>query len=613
MTAAEQAVSMLERALEHLHLGRSIFPVCSPAMGRHSHGGGDCKNTGKRPMVKWEAFQTRLPTIEEVRTWWGRWPNANIGMATGALSGVVVLDADSGDAKRLAMEQGGVDRTPAVFTGKPGGIHFWMAHPGEEVSNFARKRPGLDFRGDGGYVLVPPSLHASGARYRWVDGTSERTPAVIPPWLLDLLHGSSAETETSDHTALDLNAIVAGIPEGGRDDAMWNLACKLRGDGVQRQYADLIVRQAARACDPAFDEADALEKVARAYATYPVDETFKVTPPDPPAHAPAGGEYRLQQIAALLEMQSEDEPCLVNGILWMNRTTWIFSDPNSGKTLFLLALLLHIAAGKPFCGLAVKQAPVLVIEEDSPLSVAAEYIEMLADIYEFDLLNLPFWINKTQGLRILDQAGVQLVVDTINTCHQRPAIVLFDACERLVPSDRFTTKELDPLTRLFQWCISEQITPVMIDHTNKDRPKKGEKPVTPMDKLYGARAKSAISDVMMHVSGSLKGGGAGVEFVKFRGELPPSFTLSFDAIEGFSVKVEKIMARSSAEQVVMAFFNNRTTQRYSVVEVERETGLKRRTAQRVLSVLLKRGWLIAEGEGFDRRYRANPSTGGVFG
>ena len=79
---------------------------------------------------------------------------------------------------------------------------------------------------------------------------------------------------------------------------------------------------------------------------------------------------------------------------------------------------------------------------------------------------------------------------------------LFDACERLVPSDRFTTKELDPLTRLFQWAIGEGITPVMIDHTNKDRPKKGEGPLKPMDKLYGARAKSAVSDVMLHGTGN---------------------------------------------------------------------------------------------------------------
>lgn len=604
---------MIEFALEYLQLGYSIFPVCSPAMGQHSHNGAACKNTGKRPLIRWETYQTRVPTIDEARQWWTRWPLANIGMPTGRLSGVVVLDADSGDAKKLAMEQGGVDRTPAVFTGKPGGIHFWLAHPGPEVSNFARKRPGLDFRGDGGYVLVPPSLHASGARYRWVQGTVGLTPAPVPEWLMTLLTGGDAEDGERQSDPLDIDAILAGVAEGGRDDAMWRLACKLRNDGVDRRYADHMVRQAALACRPPFDVDVALEKVERAWKTYEPEPVFRVgTASQPVENAPAGGTYGIQQIGALIYMQSDEIPCLVDGVLWQDRTTWVFSDPNSGKTLFLLALLLHVAAGREFCGLAVKQGPVLVIEEDSPLSVAAEYVEMLADIYDLELDNLPVWINKTQGLRVLDQTGIQTAISTIQACPQRPVAVLFDACERLVPSDRFTTKELDPLTRLFQWCVSEHITPVMIDHTNKDRPKKGEGPLKPMDKLYGARAKSAVSDVMLYVSGSLKDGGAEAQFVKFRGELPPSFSLTFDSADGFAIRQERLQARSPAEQQVMKFFNNSPVQHYGIADVERDTGLKRRTIQRVVQVLAKRGWLTAEGEGFERRYRIKPSTSGVF-
>lgn len=614
MTASEQPVSMLTSALEYLHQGYSVFPICSPAMGKHSHGGGECKNVGKRPMVKWEAFQTRLPTIEEIRTWWARWPQANIGLATGALSRVVVLDADSGDAKKLAMDQGGVDRTPAVFTGKPGGIHFWLAHPGDEVSNFARKRPGLDFRGDGGYVLVPPSRHASGAYYRWVDGTADLDPAPIPSWLHDLLSGKTADTSGSESgtAPLDLNTVIAGIPEGGRDDAMWRLAGKLRGDNVQRQYAELIVRQAARACDPAFDEDIALEKVARAYATYQPEETFKVTPTEP-EQAPPGSAYPVQQIAALLELREDEVPVLVDGILWANRVTWIFSDPNTGKTLFMLALLLHVAAGKPFCGRPVKQGPVLVIEEDSPLSVMAEYVEMLADIYDFDLENLPFYVNKMQGLRIVNETGIEAIKGAVEACVARPVVVLFDACERLVPSDKFTTKEVDPLTQLFQWLISEKITPAMIDHTNKLRAGKNEEKVQPMDKLYGARAKSAISDVMLYFSGALKTGGVRSEFVKFRGDEPPAFTVTFDGAEGFSIKADRVAPKSPAEQEVLRFFNNQKIKEYTVVEIQEGTGLKHRTLVRVLMTFVKRGWIIASGSTRDRSYRSNPAVGGVFG
>lgn len=616
-SGARAEKGMLEHALEFLQLGYPIFPVCSPAMGQHRHRNAACSSPGKRPLIAWEPYQTRLPTINDVREWWSRWPQANIGMPTGKLSGIVVLDADSGDAKKLAMSEGGLDRTPAVFTGKPGGMHFWLAHPGEEVSNFARKRPGLDFRGDGGYVLVPPSLHASGARYRWVEATVGLTAAPVPPWLLALLRGQTdAQDDPRSGDGFDLETAVTGVPEGGRDDAMWRLACKLRNDGLPRQYAEVIVRQAARACVPAFDDATALEKVERAWRTYQPEPTFTVGGSFTAASsesAPVGGEYGIQSLSDLLAMQVESEPCLVEGLLWANRASWVFSDPNTGKTLLLLAMLLHVAAGRPFCGQPVKQGPVLVIEEDSPLSVAAEYVEMLADIYEFDLAALPFWINRSQGLRLVDAAGVQLAVDAINACPERPVAVLFDACERLVPSDRFTTKELDPLTRLFQWCLGERITPVMIDHTNKDRPKKGEGPLKPMDKLYGARAKSAISDVMLYVSGSLREGGAQCSIVKFRGEFPPSFSVTFDAVDGFTLRRERLQARSPSEQAVMRFFNNSARDWYGRAEVEDAVGLKRRTVQRTLAVLAKRGWLETEGEELTRRYRVSPNTAGVFG
>ena len=614
---SRQAKPMLEHALEYLQLGYPVFPVCSPAMGQHRHRNESCKSAGKRPLIAWEAFQTRLPTINEVREWWTRWPAANIGMPTGRLSGVVVLDADSGDAKKLAMGEGGLDKTPAVFTGKPGGMHFWLAHPGEEVSNFASRRPGLDFRGDGGYVLVPPSLHASGANYRWVEATVGLAPAAVPGWLLSMLRGQGAEASAAEPgDALNLEIAVSGVPEGGRDDAMWRLACKLRNDGLERRYAEVIVRQAARSCSPPFDEAVALEKVERAWRTYQPEPTF--TPGGSFSERateslPVGGTYGIQSLADLLAMQIEGEPCLVEGLLWANRATWVFSDPNTGKTLLLLAMLLHVAAGRPFCGQPVKQGPVLVIEEDSPLTVAAEYVEMLADIYEFDLAALPFWINRSQGLRLVDGAGVQLAVDAINACPERPVAVLFDACERLVPSDRFTTKELDPLTRLFQWAIGEGITPVMIDHTNKDRPKKGEGPLKPMDKLYGARAKSAVSDVMLHVSGSLREGGAQCSVVKFRGEFPPSFSVTFDAVDGFTLRRERLQARSPSEQAVMRFFNNSASDWYGRAEIEAAVSMNRRTLQRTLAVLAKRGWLATEGEDLQRRYRISPNTAGVFG
>lgn len=605
---------MLERALEYLQLGYPIFPVCSPKMGLHQHRGQPCKNVGKTPLIAWQAFQTRLPTIDEVRTWWDRWPLANIGMVTGKLSGVVVLDADSGDAKKTAMEKGGLDRTPAVFTGKSGGIHYWLAHPGEDVSNFARKLPGLDFRGDGGYVLVPPSAHVSGAVYRWVDGTVGMTPAPVPSWLMDLLHDKpgGSESTSDDHAPLDLGSFVAGIPEGKRDDAMWRLASKLRNDNIPRQYAEAMMRQAARACRPAFDEDVALEKVARAYRLYEPEQTFRVTKDAAGLGSVPVNEYPIQTFADLLNMRPDGAACIIEGLLWRGRCHWIFSDPGTGKTLFLFAALLHIAAGQPFCERDVQQGAALIIEEDSPLSVLAEYGANLADIYELPD-DLPVYVNKLTGLRLTDQSGYQTLVSTVESCPQKPSVVLLDASERLVPSDRYTTRELDWLARFIQWCLSEDITIMIIDHTTKERPKKGEAPIDPMKRLFGARAKSSISDIMVYFDGGISKGTIRVSFEKFRGEYPPNYNILFDAADGFSIKADRAVPKSPAEQAVLRFFNNNAAEGYTVQEIETATGLKRRTLERVLTIFTQRGWVIASGSTRSRTYRSNPAVGGLFG
>jgi hypothetical protein len=129
---------------------------------------------------------------ERIRRWWARWPGANVGLRTGAASGLVVVDVDPahGGAASLA---GLVARHGAFFAGTRvvrtggGGLHLYFAHPGAAVPNDAGRRlgPGLDVRGDGGYVLAPPSLHRSGGRYRLESGGASVAP--MPAWLAERL------------------------------------------------------------------------------------------------------------------------------------------------------------------------------------------------------------------------------------------------------------------------------------------------------------------------------------------------------------------------------------------------------------------------------------------
>lgn len=602
MSDPQPQPTMLDYALDYLVRGWPVFPVCRPVTEFRCMQHGRCSNAGKVPLVKWERFQTELPTEQEVREWWRRDATANIGMATGALSGIIVLDCDGGDARKVALDRG-VPPTPTVFTGKPGGVHYHLAHPGFPVANFARKYadlPGIDFRGDGGYVLLPPSHHWRGADYRWVEDTEHSDRATSPDWLLDRIHGrSEAPASTGDHPGIDLVGLLDGVPEGERDDTLWRFACRLRGDDVPLQYAEFMVRQAARACRPSFEEDDAIAKVRRAYAQYsPTLQLIVPTAITEPAPA-VETTYPVQSLAELLASNTEDLPQIAEGILWAQRTTWAFSAPGVGKTIFLVALGLHVAAGRDFCGRKVQQMPVLLIEEDCPLSVLSEYVADLADIYQFDLDAIPFYVNKIQGLRLTDSDGLGRVWGAINACPQRPGWLLLDACERLVPSDKFTTKELDPLARLLQQVLGASITPTVIDHTRRPpqlsaKEKANAAPVDPMETLYGARAKQAISDVMLHFSGSPRAG-IRIHFAKFRGERPPDIDVRYDGDNGFAVKKPRPTPQTEGQRQVLAWFNGHAQDWHEREAIVAGVTVAVATVDRALKAMVTSGLLRKEG------------------
>ena len=141
----------------------------------------------KRPMILWTEFQTRHPTVEEVTTWFSKWPDANIGIVTGKISNLVVFDLDSEHAVQYAEDEGGFPDTVKVKTGK--GYHVYVQHPGFEVRNDVEKELDIDIRGDGGYAAAPPSIHGSGRQYEWEEGLSifEIDPAPCEPWMIDYL------------------------------------------------------------------------------------------------------------------------------------------------------------------------------------------------------------------------------------------------------------------------------------------------------------------------------------------------------------------------------------------------------------------------------------------
>lgn len=117
----------------------------------------------KKPLIDWKRYQEKLPTVGEITAWWQRFPNANIGIVTGKISSLVVIDIDPrhGGSNEHLKDY----KTPVVKTGG-GGWHYYFQY-NEVLQTCAGIQPGIDIRSDGGYVIAPPSIHESGNKYEW--------------------------------------------------------------------------------------------------------------------------------------------------------------------------------------------------------------------------------------------------------------------------------------------------------------------------------------------------------------------------------------------------------------------------------------------------------------
>jgi Bifunctional DNA primase/polymerase, N-terminal/Primase C terminal 1 (PriCT-1) len=147
-----------------------------------------------------------------------------------------------------------------------GGRHFYFAHPGGFTPNRAGLTQGIDLRGDGGYVVAPPSLHPSGKHYAWAGGRSPdaMAPAVLPRWLLFAGPGAGFGPRAKRALADWRRLVHEGVPEGERNSTIASLTGHLLRHGVDPQVAlELMLSWNRLRCRPPLDD----EEVARVVAS----------------------------------------------------------------------------------------------------------------------------------------------------------------------------------------------------------------------------------------------------------------------------------------------------------------------------------------------------------
>jgi hypothetical protein len=257
---------LLEAALAYAAMGWRVFPV-----------------NGKAPRTR-HGFKDAVTDERRIRDWWGLWPRAGVATPTGA--GRYALDVD--DEAAVSELPGALPPTVVALTGG-GGRHLWFAHDGRLTNSPGGLPDGIHFRGDGGYVVLPPSPHPDGGSYEWLTAPYEHPLAPLPAWLLELLAPSGRNGLA--------RPVEDELPQERRNTTLTSLAGSMRRRGMSEEeilIALLAVNE--RRCRPPLPERE-VERIAASVARYPLAE---------------GAGEPLDTLAALMRLPEVD--VMVTGV-----------------------------------------------------------------------------------------------------------------------------------------------------------------------------------------------------------------------------------------------------------------------------------------------------------
>jgi hypothetical protein len=543
----------------YLALGFSVIPIKTLAYATNAPGS---DKEAKQPLIKWERFQTELPTPTEIERWSTQWPSAGIAVVCGLLSDVMVFDDDLfSRIPLLASERGEVaEREYQVLLQNYGsheklvdvynagdelhaalmeiatararssrGRHFYFRMPRNAdgipvtTGNRIGFLPKWDIRAEGGYVILPPTIHPSGTSYVW-ENRPENGIELPPAWLLETMSRIVAPVQSSPVTGTKSSwRINVPVPEGHRNDEL------ARWIGGQVGYGGLFHDELSW---PILKEAVLGHNLA--YNVPPLDQDEVLTTLDSICNAERtkrktnnsalnqpyafGSEVELLTAAELgiLDLHAPDyaiKDFIVDG------TTQLFGKPKSGKSWFSYQTAAAVGLGHSLFpstasmyafadhpqGFSAHQGDVLYLAlEDGWLRLQTRGLEIFGTInrdkwpasitfatqwepcFDGGLVRIERWLNEHPNARLV-------VIDTI-------AAFMGEIPQSRGSVFRAEYRMFRPIWELFQ---HRKIPCLVVDHASKGKGKTGT--TDPYDAGAGTLGSQAAVDSVMTLQHDEKG------------------------------------------------------------------------------------------------------------
>lgn len=418
-----EEMTLKESALYYAQIGFAVFPL---------------RPKSKKPATE-NGFKAATTNQQQISEWWDRHPDSNIGIATGSVSGgLVVIDLDVDEDKGIngyetlkawQREHGVLPDTAQSITGR-GGYHLFYRDTAAWKSRIALYE-GVDIRGEGGYIVAPPSIHPNGRRYEWEQDPELYDIASVDGRVTEFLAPALESWKQQGFQTPD------EIPEGARTSTLVKLVCSQQAKGL----SDEAIRAAVRAeneakCSPPLSDVELEKEVFPALARYQKGNApyYKAVPDR--------GGFRREKLNSLdmTTMDSAQEKApdwLIMDYMPKYQITSLAGDGGSGKTTVWCALVAAVSSGKKSFleeflpddwGMGIPQKVMFFSAEDSYEYVLKRRLRKnganLANILSIDIADERFEdikFNSPFLERLLDK--------------YRPALCVFDPIQAFVPPD----------------------------------------------------------------------------------------------------------------------------------------------------------------------------------
>lgn len=425
---------LLDEALRYESAGYSVIPI---------------RKGQKKPLIEWTEFQRRRATRQEIIKWWTDYPDANIGVVTGRISGVVVVDCDpknGGDARPIVKEYptGLIQRTGS------GGYHLFYKYPEnvDWVQNQTKAdgRNGIDIRADGGYVVVAPSTHDSGKQYEFVRIDQPTDP---PPFAIR----RTDHVSTSNQEEPWVTELLQGAQVGNRNDTM----ARLVGYFASKKIPIDITRQTLLNWNAKNDQPLPNKEIeATLRSIYRIEHERRprvVGREETKIDFVSAADYIRQYGDEQISWQVQD---------WLPAATvgFVASPPGGFKTWLLLDLAIAVAGGGPFLDKFPAKDPgtVLILQQEDHRGDLAHRFQTIyysrqhikpprieGDEFISPALPkaLPIYFHPSRAFRLDDESAVSQLSAFVE--EKKPKLVLIDPLYSITSTDEYMAKTAEQL------------------------------------------------------------------------------------------------------------------------------------------------------------------------